>query len=303
MGKVFKDYLHLHFIVFIWGFTGVLGKLIQIPAMEMVFYRTLIAALGLGLLLKLRKRSFRMSSKRKLQMLGTGVIIGLHWIFFYASIKVSTVSVCLAGIATVTLWTSLLEPLMGKGKLKWFEVLLGIIVILGLYVIFKFEFNHLGGLILAIISAMLAALFSIINSRFAQHHGHYIITFYELTGAFFGTGLVIFGAWLFFPEMHQVQLGGTGMDFFYLTILALVCTVYPFAVSVELMKRLTVFTINLTINLEPIYGIILAVLIFRDSEKMSPQFYLGTLIILSAVILHPVVNRMMRRRREARLLG
>lgn len=294
----FRDYLLLHFIVFIWGFTAILGKLIQISALELVFYRTLFAFVSLGILMTLRKRNFIIGGVEIVKILANGVLIGLHWVFFFASVKVSTVSVCLAGMATATLWTSILEPVMGKRKIRIFEVLLGIIIIFGLYIIFRFEFDHLLGLIFSIFSAFLAALFFVINSKFAMKHDHYMVTFYEMVGAFLGTAffLLVYGVWLA-GDSYTINLAGSGMDYLYLLILALVCTVYPLAISVELMKRLTVFSINLTINLEPVYGIILALIIFKEKENMSTGFYLGTLIILMAVIIHPFIQRRLMQRR------
>ena len=293
----FRDYLLLHFIVFIWGFTAILGKLIQIPALELVLYRTLFAFVPLGILMVVKKRNFVIGGKEVAKILGTGVLIGLHWIFFFASVKVSTVSVCLAGMATATLWTSILEPVMGKRKIRLFEVFLGVIIIFGLYVIFRFEFDHIVGLIFALFSALLAALFFVINSKFAVKHDHYMVTFYEMVGAFLGAAvfLPVYAYWL--ADDYTINLAASHMDFAYLLILALVCTVYPLAVSVELMKRLTVFSINLTINLEPVYGIILGVIIFGEKEKMSGGFYLGTLIILLAVIIHPFIQRHIMQRR------
>ena len=293
----FRDYLQLHFIVFIWGFTAVLGKLIHMQALELVLYRTLIAFVALGALMMLTRRHFNPGREEIIKILGTGVLIGLHWIFFFASVKVSNVSVCLAGMATATLWTSILEPVMGKRKIRLFEVLLGIIIIVGLYVIFRFEFDYLLGIFFAVFSAFLAALFFVINSKFAVRHDHYLVTFYEMIGAFFGTAvfLLVYGYWL--PNDYGINLAVSSMDFVYLLILALVCTVYPFAISVALMKRLTVFSINLTINLEPVYGILLAVMIFKETEKMSGGFYTGTLIILLAVIIHPFMERRLSRSR------
>lgn len=297
MKSTFKDYFLLHFIVFIWGFTAILGKLIALPALEIVAYRTLFSFIPLGFLLFFKGENFSIGKAGLIKITGNGMLIGLHWILFFASAKVSNVSVCLAGMATTTLWTSLLEPLLDKRKVRLFEVLLGVIVIVGLYVVFKFEFNHMLGLLLAVGSAFLAAVFSILNSKFIDHHNHYLITFYEMTGAF----LIALAGLLTYSFIvtvdYQIHWAGNTSDYVYLAILALVCTVYPFAVSVELMKRLSVFTINLTVNLEPVYGILLAVFIFGEQEKMSTGFYIGTLIILAAVIIHPIVNRHLNRKK------
>lgn len=291
-----KDYLKLHFIVWIWGFTAILGLLITIPAVEIVWFRTMIAFMALGVMLYLRKHNFRLGWREVLKILGTGFIIAAHWILFFAAARVSTASVCLAGMATCSLWTSFVEPLINKRSIKVFEVVLGLVVIVGLYVIFRFEFNHALGLSMAVMSAFLAALFSVINGRLTKRHSPYMITFFEMLGAFLGTCVFFpfYIAW-FTPD-GVLHLAPTAMDWLYLSILALICTVYAFSVSVELMKRLSAFVVNLTVNLEPVYGIILAVIIFGEREQMKPGFYVGTFIILLSVLAYPVINRRYRRR-------
>ena len=291
-----KDYLHLHFLVLIWGFTVILGLLITLPSVEMVFYRTLFASIGLAALLAFQKISFAVDRKAIVRLLLTGVIIAGHWIFFFASAKVSTASVCLAGMATTSFWTSLLEPLASKKKIKWYEVFLGLMVIGGLYIIFHFEFNHAVGLVMALVSAFLAALFTVINSKFAQNYHHHQVSFYEMVGACVSIAL-------FFPiykftiaENHLLHLELSWMDFGYIVILALVCTVYAYSASIELMKRLSAFTVNLTVNLEPVYGIILALIVFGDKEKMHSGFYIGAAIILISVLAHPLLDRIFRHR-------
>ncbi len=292
-----KDYLHLHFIVLIWGFTAILGLLIKIPAVEVVFYRTLFAASGLAVVLYFNKIPFRIGKKPILKIFGTGFLIAAHWILFFASARVSTASVCLAGISTCSFWTSFLEPLINGRKIKWFEVMLGLLVIAGLYIIFRFEFTHALGLIMALISAFIASLFTVINSNFSQKHNPYTITFYEMAGAWVGTTL-------FFPiymltalaKDQQLHLLIDWMDLLYLAILAFICTVYAYSASVELMKKISAFAINLTVNLEPVYGIILAVIIFGEKEKMQPEFYYGAAIILTSVLAHPILNKYYNRK-------
>lgn len=291
-----KDYLQLHFIVLLWGFTAILGVIISIPAVEMVFYRTLLAAGGLLLLLKWGGRNLWPGRGPVAGMLLTGILIAAHWILFFAAARVSSVSICLAGMATGTLWTSVLEPIIMKRPFKWYELLLGAVVILGLYVIFRFEFDHALGLSMAVASAFLSSAFTVINSRLTQHHNHYLITFWEMVGACLATAL-------FFPLYSStlaaggtLQLGINWVDVACLLALALVCTVYAYSVSVELQKRLSAFTVNLTINLEPIYGIVLAIIIFGEHKQLTSGFFIGTIIILSAVLIYPVLVRLERRR-------
>jgi drug/metabolite transporter (DMT)-like permease len=292
-----KDYLLLHFIVLIWGFTAILGLFISIPAVEIVFFRTLLAFLALGVLLYFRKRNFRIGLAEIIKITATGILIAAHWILFFASARVSTASVCLAGMATCALWTSLLEPLMTGRKIKIFEVVLGFSVIIGLYVIFHFEFNHALGLFMAVASALLSSIFTIINGKFSVKHNPYMITFYEMIGACLGT-VAFFPIYKFYFAEEGLQLNPTAIDWFYLLVLAVICTVYAYSISVELMKRMSAFTINLTVNLEPVYGIVLAFMFFGENEKMTPGFYMGTLIILLSVLSYPVINRLMIRRKK-----
>lgn len=291
-----KDYLNLHFLVFIWGFTVILGLLISIPAVEIVFYRTLMASIALWILLKYRQRNLALGQVEIFKIFTTGFLIAAHWILFFAAARVSTASVCLAGMATCSFWTSLLEPLLTRRKIKLFEVFLGLLVIIGLYIIFRFEFNHALGLGMAIVSAFLAALFTVINSKFTRRHNPYTITFYEMVGACIGIGL-FFPVYLsFWATDGKLQLVPHDLDWLYLLILALICTVYAYSASVELMKKISAFSVNLAVNLEPVYGIILALLIFGEREKMQPGFYLGTAIILLSVLSYPVINRLKRRK-------
>lgn len=290
-----RDFLKLHFIVLLWGFTAILGKLIHIGAIEIVLYRTLFASIGLWLLLKMRQRDLSIPWPSLWRMFGTGVLIAAHWVLFFAAARISTVAVCLAGMATTSLWTSFLEPFMTGRKIKAYEVGLGAIVIVGLYIIFRFEFDHALGLTLALASAFLAALFTVINSLFVRKYNGYVITLYEMMGACMSTLLLLSFMPFFFPEMDILWIPGA-WDWVALLILALVCTVYAYSASIELMRKFSAFTVNLTVNLEPVYGIILAFFIFGDNEKMTLGFYLGTLIILASVLIYPMINRYYQRK-------
>jgi drug/metabolite transporter (DMT)-like permease len=238
-----------------------------------------------------------------LKIVGVGVLISLHWIFFFWSARVSTASVCLAGMATTSLWTAFLDPIINQTKVKWYEVALGLMVISGLLVIFQFETGYWLGLSMALVSAFLSALFSVFNGRLTLKHTPYQITLYEM-------GAASLFALLFMPIYSEflndgapIQWAWKGLDWFWMLVLSGICTVYAFSVSVELMKRVSVFTVNLTINLEPVYGILLAVLVFGEKEKMTPQFYLGTLIILISVLIYPVLNYWNRRRKSAGVIN
>jgi len=291
MAATTTDYLKLHFIIFLWGFTAILGLLVKIPAIEMVMYRTLIASLGMAVLMIFAKQSFRIPSGQFVPVILTGFVVAAHWITFFVSARVSNASVSLVGIATGSLWAAFIEPIMNKRSIKGYEVMLGLVVIVGLYVIFAFDFDYPLGLTLGVLSGFLSALFFSFNQRLGQRVGTYQITCFEMMGAFIGASIyLVFHVNIVDPS-YVVNFNADLTDWICILILALACTVYAFSVSVNLMKRLSVFFMQLTLNLEPIYGIILAVIIFGKTETMNLQFYVGTAIILLAVILYPILKK------------
>lgn len=285
-----RDFLHLHFIVLIWGFTVILGLLISLPSVEVVFFRTLIASIGLFVLILLKKKNFKFrAGKTYLVILGTGGLIAVHWVLFFLSARISNASICLAGMATCSLWTSLIEPISQGRRVKAFEVVLSLIAFSGITVIFNIEFDYLYGLIMAMISALIASIFTVINGRLTKSYDPYVITFYEMLGACLSVALFLPVYRYFFVD--RVNFAPITNDWLYLGILAFFCTVYAFSISVELMKRLSAFSVNLIVNLEPVYGILLALIIFGEREEMSPGFYGGTSLILISVLLYPILNR------------
>ncbi len=280
------NYLHLHLIVFIWGFTAVLGALITLQATSLVWYRMAIAWCFVFLFVILKKIKLKY---KKITLLGfavAGIIIALHWITFFAAIKVSNVSVTLAVLSTGAFFTSLLEPLFYNRKIIVYEVFFGVLVILGLYIIFEVETHYLIGILLALSSAFLSALFSVINGKFAVKYKATAISFWELL---FGTlAITIFLA--FAGELTTSFFVVSKKDWVFLLILATFCTAYAFIASVHVMKWIKPYTVMLTINMEPIYGIILALLILGDAEHMSNQFYYGAGIIIITVIANGVIK-------------
>lgn len=281
-----KSYIHLHLIVFIWGFTAILGALISLDALPLVWFRMLFAVGFIAVFIYFKKLSLRVSKKSFLQFIFAGLIIALHWFTFFKAIKVSNVSVTLACLSTGAFFASLLEPILYGKKVVWYEVFLGIIVVFGLYIIFNVEGNYWEGIILALISAFLSALFAVINSKFVKEHDATVISFYELAG-----GVFFFSIFLLFGNSINADFFQlTTQDFVYLLILSSVCTAYAFIASTSVMKFLSPYTVMLTINLEPIYGIILAVLIFKEKEQMSFEFYIGALIILFTVLLNVIIK-------------
>lgn len=277
-----KHFLHLHLIVFIWGFTAILGALISIDAIPLVWYRMLLATIFIGIYFLIKKRSIAIDKKLMFKFFLTGTIIALHWITFFMAIKVSNVSVALVTMSTGALFASLIEPLFFKRRIRGLEIFLGLLVVGGLYIIFSFESQYTWGIIYALISAFLSALFAVLNALFVKKHKADVISFYQL---FFGVVfitifLLIQGS--FTTEFFILK----STDWMYLLILSSVCTAYAFIVSVDVMKYLTPYTVMLTINLEPVYAIILALMVFGDKEKMSSNFYLGAFIVLFVVLLN-----------------
>lgn len=281
-----KNYIHLHILVFIWGFTAILGALIKIDAIPLVWYRMLLATFFVFVYFLIKKKSLRIDPKAFFKFLIGGVLIALHWIFFFSAIKVSNVSVALVSMSTGALFTSLIEPFFFKRKLIFLEIFFGIIVISGLYLIFNVESEYKMGIVYALIAAFLSALFTVLNGLYIRNYEADKISFYQL---FFGVAFItvyILATTGFTTEVFSI----TSSDFFYLFILSSICTAYAFVVSVKVMKHLTPYTVMLTINLEPIYAIILALLIFGEKEQMSPQFYFGALIILITVIANGILK-------------
>lgn len=286
-----SDYVKLHFIIFLWGFTAILGLFVTIPAIEMVIYRTMIAAIGMGLVMLILNKNFKLPAGYLPKLILTGFIVAAHWLTFFISARVANASVSLVGIATGSLWASVLDPFFTKRKVRGYEVMLGSFVLVGLYIIFSFNFNYPLGLALGVFSGFLSALFFGLNQRLGNTVSPFQVTFYEMIGACIGAIIYLIIHVSFVDTLYQYRFSATPLDWLCILTLSLVCTVYAFSVSVDLMKRLSVFFMQLSLNLEPVYGILLAVLFFGKTEKMNLQFYLGTAIILLAVAGYPVLKK------------
>lgn len=281
-----KSYLQLHLIVFIWGFTAVLGALISLSAIPLVWYRMSMASVFIFIFILIKKIPYKVPLKILIGFVFAGLIITLHWLTFFNAIKVSNISVTLACLSTGAFFTSLLEPLLHGRKVILYEVLFGVLVIIGLGIIFKVESNYIQGIFFALSSAFLSALFSVINSNYAKLYNPSIVSFYEIL-----SGVLFLSLYFFFTDGFDLAFFQLSFnDWLYLAILSSVCTAFAFIASVKVMKFLSPYTVMLTINLEPIYGIILAVIIFQDKEKMSIEFYIGMLIILSTVIMNGIIK-------------
>ncbi|OSY89558.1 permease [Tenacibaculum holothuriorum] len=285
-GNKLKNYLHLHFIVFIWGFTAILGALISIDAVPLVWYRMLLAVVFIAIYFLIKKKSFTVDRKGILKFAFSGIIIAIHWITFFKAIKVSNVSVALVTMSTGAFFASLIEPFFFKRKIKMIEIFLGLLVVLGLYIIFNFESQYTLGIVYALISAFLSALFSVLNGLYVKEYNANTISFYQLLFGVLGVTIFLLYTGSFTTDFFQLQT----YDWLYLFILSSFCTAYAFIASVYVMKYLTPYTVMLTINLEPIYAIVLALLIFGEKEQMNPEFYYGALIVLCVVLLNGILK-------------
>ncbi len=288
-----KNLLILHFTVFIWGFTGILGKLISVAAVNLVWYRVLIAFSTLFLYFKINKTDFKVSRKTLIQLFSTGALVGGHWFLFFAAIKLSTVSVTLVCLSSITLFTAIFEPIINKTKISKLEILAGLLIIIGIVLVFKFEFRYKTGIITALISAVFASLFAIINSRQIKYNAAPVIAFYELLGAFLWLSLLICITTGFrnfvIPQSRDIA---------YLLILGTVCTSVAYVAGVSVMRDMSAFKVALITNLEPVYGIIMAFMFFGDLHTMTPGFWMGAVIILSTIFLFPVAQKQLAKYRS-----
>ena len=284
-------YLKLHFIVILWGFTAVLGLLINLPFIELVADRTFIASVGLAAIMFFMRLRFLLPPREVLKILLTGSIIALHWLLFFGAARYSNASVSLIGLSTTTIWTALIEPLIRRRRISKVEVVFGLMVIFGLYIIYSDDFEYGLGLLMSLGSALLAAIFSILNHGFVRRHHPVTIAYYEMVGAFLTTLPLVF---IFRQPDGILFHTPSTSDWGYLLILSLVCTVYANAESINVLKQLSAFASNLVINLEPVYGIILALLFFGQSEQMTSKFYLGGSILMITILAYPYFSRKMR---------
>jgi drug/metabolite transporter (DMT)-like permease len=288
-----KNLLILHFTVFIWGFTSILGKLITIEAVQLVWYRVVIATISLFLYFKFNKNNIKVDQKTLLQLAFTGALVGGHWILFFASIKASTVSVTLVCLSSITLFTAIFEPMINKARISKLEIIAGIFIITGILLIFEFETQYTKGIILGLLSAMCASLFSIINARQVKQIEAPVIAFYELSGAF-----VWISIYLFFTNGFGQGMILQNSDIGYLLILGTICTSLAYVAGVSVMREFSAFKVALITNLEPVYGIILAFILFGEMNKLKLGFWFGAIIILSTIFLYPVAQKQVARRKS-----
>jgi drug/metabolite transporter (DMT)-like permease len=278
-------------IVFLWGFTAILGKLIDTNAQALTFYRMLFASLFLFIFIRFfKKESIKVSKKLFIQLSAIGGFMAFHWLCFFYSIKVSNVSIALSCLSLSTLFASILEPIIFKRKVDVSEVIMGVVIVICMGLIFKTEFQYKEGIFFGILTALFGTVFSVFNGKIFGKTSSGNIIFYEIFSGF----LILTAFLLLTGQIFQLNKIST-YDLALVILLASVFTAFPMLESVNLMKYISPFTLILTVNLEPIYGIILAFFIFGESEQMSPIFYGASLIMILAI----VVNGVLKSRKRA----
>ncbi len=281
-----SELFRLHFIVFLWGFTAILGKLIHANAQVLVFYRMSFAALFLYIFIRFfKKESLKVSKKLLIQLAAIGGFMAFHWLCFFYSIKVSNVSIALSCLSLSTLFASILEPIIFKRKIDISEVVMGIVIVICMGLIFKTEFHYKEGIFYGILTALFGTIFSVFNGKIFGKTSSGNIIFYEIFSGF----LILSVFYLITGQIFQVN-EISYRDLALIILLASVFTAFPMLESVNLMKYISPFTLILTVNLEPIYGIILAFFIFGESEQMSPIFYIASLIMILAIVANGVIK-------------
>lgn len=281
-----KSLIHFHFIVFVFGFTAILGSLISVDSLKLVWYRMLIASVFLLFLAPFFKKKLKISKNILFKLLFCGLIISLHWVFFFKAIKVSNVSITLSILSLGAFITSFLEPILYNRKIILYEVFLGFLVVIGTAIIFKTQFHYLEGIIYALISVILSVFFTLFNGKLVGKISSFTISLYELIGGFITVSLLLIISDDLNTNLFYLKSG----DVLWLFILGTVCTAYAFVISVDVMKHLSPFSIMLSINMEPIYGIVLAIIFLNESENMSYEFYIGFLLIFFSVILNGILK-------------
>ncbi|HMR47030.1 MAG TPA: DMT family transporter [Bacteroidia bacterium] len=281
----------MHISILLWGFTGIFGKAIEMNAIMIVWYRMIISAVALIPFMVKHKQFILPDKKRFASIIITGFVVCLHWLTFYASIKASNVSIALSCFASVSLFSALLEPLFYRKKINKQNIILALFVLVGIYIIFAFQQLYAMGIVLALISALLGALFTILNKIFVSNDEPAPVTFIELLSGFVFLSILLP---LILPAFNvSFQIPST-IDWVWLLLLSVICTSVAFTLSLEALKKVSAFTMNLSVNLEPLYSIILAIILFKENELLNNGFYIGAVIVISSVFIHSLMQYRVR---------
>ena len=277
----YKSLIHLHFLIFLWGFTSIFGVLITLDPILIVWFRLLIAAILIFVFLFLiYKDSLRLSNSSFFNFFIGGLLISIHWYLFFYSIKISSISLTLSILSTASLMTSFLEPIFYKRPFRIHELVFGLIAVVGLVLIFGIQYENYFAILISLICTLLSVLFSILNGYLTKNYSSFQISFYEIL---FGLIIISFGI-LFSDIQFPLLISIKFTDWIYIFILGSLCTAYAFVASTYILKFISPYTMMMSLNLEPIYGIIFSLIIFGEKEYMSIQFYIGSGIIFLGVI-------------------
>jgi len=287
MWQRYKYHALMHLIIFLWGFTGILGKLIHKDALHIVWYRVLIAFVALGLFLLYKGKDLRLSKNLAHKVLGVGLIVATHWMTFYYSIQLSTASLAILCLSTTTLHVSWLEPLVMKKKFSIRQLLMGLVVISGIsFVSLDFSGQELLALFFGLFSALCAAFFSVFNAKLSEETSAEQLTFYEMIAAFTLVSIIL----LSLGKLHVSDLIVSFSDLCWLLFLGIVCTSFAFLATIVIVRKLGAFTVSLNINLEPIYTILLAIVLLNEHKSLSTNFYLGAAIIVLVLLSNGLIK-------------
>lgn len=285
--EVKTAYIQLHTAIFLFGFTAILGKLISLQETMLVWHRLWITCVSLIFLPGVYRAFVAIPNREKLRFAGIGIVTSLHWLAFYGAIKYSNVSIALSCLATTSLFTSFIEPWLFKKRINWMEVVLGLIVVIGIVIITRATLGYATGIAMGLLAALLASLFSTLNKKYMGNTHPVAITFTELGTGFIFVSLLLPLYYHYFPQAVFVP---EPMDWIYLLVLSLVCTSWGYVLGLQALRHLSAFTANLSVNLEPVYGIVMAAIIFGEHKELTTEFYLGTLLVLLSVCIHPLIR-------------
>jgi drug/metabolite transporter (DMT)-like permease len=293
-------YFKMHLAIFLWGFTGLFGKLISLNEGMLVWYRLLISSIAIAVILFYRK-SFPKISFREVGIIAAiGILVMLHWVTFYASIKLASISVAMICLSSIALFVSFIEPLVNKQRFDKMEILFSAFAVLGIFFIYKSDISASAGIIVGVISALLSAMFSSLNKKIAHKYEPLTISLIELASGLIFLTLLLPLYFKIQPTEHYMP---TTMDWLWLMILSLACTVFTWILSLQALQKVSAFTVALALNLEPVYGIILAIAFAGEAKILNAGFYLGGLLIMLTVVAHAYYKFYKRRKARSEEAG
>lgn len=282
-----RSFLLLHISIFLWGFTGIFARAIDLSEGVLVWYRMLFTALCWILIGYVSGKVRLLSAKEIIHISFIGMLVAVHWLFFYGSIKYSNISVGMSCLPLIAVFSSILEPVITGSRFKWYELLLGVSAMVGMYLIFQFSVLYRTGISLGIISALLGSVFTILNKKILVKYNSETVTTYEISTGFIFLTLLMPAYLYLFPAKN---LFPSPTDWVLLFLFVVVCTVIPFNLSLKALHKLSAFTSNLSINMEPVYGIVLAIIFYKEQKDLNAGFYAGALIIFSSVVVYMAIR-------------